>query len=93
MPKVKEHCLEVKKSIVREHEDGKGYMKLSKQLNFLASSVKSIIKKWKEQGSATNKPRTDAPKKINLRACSKLVRMVKKNPRMTKKELRRKCHS
>ena len=41
----------------------------------------------KEQSSVTIKPRTGAPKKINLRACSKLVRMVKKNPRTTRREL------
>lgn len=87
MPKVKEHSLDVKNNIVREYEAGKGYRKLSKQFNVPVSSVQSIIKKWKEQGSVTNKPRTGAPKKINLRACSKLVRMVKKNPRTTRKEL------
>lgn len=87
MPKVKEHSLQVRTNIVEEYEAGKGYRKLSKQFHVPISSVQSIIKKWKKQGSVSNKPRTGAPKKITPRACSKLVRLVKKNPRVTRKEL------
>ena len=65
----------------------KGYRKLSKQFNVPVSSVQSILKKWKEQGSVTKKPRAGAPKKINVCACSKLVKNVKKNLRTTRKEL------
>ena len=75
-----------KNNIVQEYEAGKGYRKLSKEFNIPVSSVQSIIKKWKEQGSVTIKPKTGAPKRINLRTCSKLVRMVK-NPRTIRKEM------
>jgi transposase len=87
MAKVKEHSLQVRNNIVKEYEAGKGYRKLSKQFNVPVSSVQSIIKKWKQQGAVSNKPRTGAPRKITPRACSKLVRSVKKNPRTTRKEL------
>lgn len=87
MVKVKEHSLQVRNSIVTEYEAGKGYRKLSEQFKIPISTIQSIIKKWKEQGSVSNKPRTGAPKKINPRACSKLVRIAKCNPRVTRKEL------
>lgn len=87
MPKVKEHSLQLRNGIAEGYEAGKGYRKLSKQFHVPISTVQSIIKKWKHQGSVSNKPRTGAPKKITPRACSKLVRIVKKNPRTTRKEL------
>ena len=63
MPKVKEHCLDVKNNVAREYEAGKGYRKLSKQFNVRVSYVQPIIKKWKKQGNFPNKARTDAQKK------------------------------
>ena len=55
MPKVKEHCLDVKNNIVCEYEAGKGVRKLSKQFHVSVSSLQFIIKKWKEQGNVTKK--------------------------------------
>ena len=49
--------------------------------------VQSVIKKYKGRGTVTNTPRTDAPRKITTRACSKMARIAKKNPRIFKKEL------
>ena len=65
MPKVKEHDIDVRNNRVQEYEAGKGYRKFLKQFSIPLSSVQSIIKERKEQGIATNRPRTVAPKKKN----------------------------
>ena len=77
VPRVTERSLELRNKIVKDYVAGKGYGKISMQLSVPVSSVQSIIKKWKEQSAATNRPRMGSPRKIIPHAIGKLKRRVK----------------
>ena len=51
------------------------------------STVGYVIKKWKTNGSHENRPRPGAPRKISQKAARKIVRRVKSEPFVTRKEL------
>lgn len=87
MAKTKEHSSDVRQAIVDLHIKGKGYRVIGKQLNLHPCTVGSIVRKWKEQDSTVNRPRTGAPRKLSSRAVSRIVRFVEKHPRATRKEL------
>ena len=57
-------------------------MKISKQLSVPVSPVQHMIKKWKEQGTITNKSRMGAPRKMTPRAVVKLMRILKIYPKI-----------
>ena len=50
-------------------------------------TVESIVRKWKEQDSIVNRPRTGVPRKLSSRAVARIVRYVENYPRATRKEL------
>ena len=60
---------------------------MSKALNIPWSSVKSIIKKWKEYGTCVNLPRAGHPHKLSDRARRTPVKEATKTPMITLKEL------
>ncbi|XP_059809494.1 activating transcription factor 7-interacting protein 1-like isoform X6 [Hypanus sabinus] len=62
--KTKEHSKQLREKVIEKHKSGDGYKKISKSLNIPWSTVKSIIKKWKEYGAAVNLPRTGRPQKL-----------------------------
>ena len=64
-----------------------GYKKISKTLNIPLSTVKSIIKKWKEYGTTTNLPRECRSPKLTDQARRALIREATKRPKITQKEL------
>ena len=72
----------------RSPESGDGYKKISNSLYIPQSSVKSIIKNWKEYGTCLNLPRAGRPQKLSDRARRKLVREATKTPTTTLKELK-----
>ena len=61
MPKAKEHSMEVKKIMLTMHNEGKGYDKISKDLQLPKSTVQSIIKKVKDSGNLENLSRSGRP--------------------------------
>jgi transposase len=55
---------------VEKYRAGLGYRKISETLNIPWSTIKSIIKKWKEYGTTTNLPRVGRPPKLTDQAIS-----------------------
>ena len=64
-----------------------GYKKISETLNIPRSTIKSIIKKWKEYDTTTNLPREGCPPKLMYQAMKALIRETTKRPKITMKEL------
>lgn len=53
------------------------------------STVGYIIKKWKAFSTHENMPRTGSPRKISQKCSSKVVRQVKNDPFVTRRELQK----
>ncbi|CAB1429059.1 unnamed protein product [Pleuronectes platessa] len=53
--------------VVEKYEAGLGYKKISRALNISLSTIKSIIRKWKEYGTTANLPRGGRPPKLKSR--------------------------
>ena len=62
-----------------------GYKKISETLDIPRSTIKSIIKKWKEYGTTTNLPREGRPPKLTDQARRALIREATKRPKITLK--------
>ena len=56
-------------------------------MNIPRSTIKYIIKKWKEHGTATNLPRVGRPPKLTDHARKALIREETKRPKITLKGL------
>ncbi|KAI4877246.1 hypothetical protein NFI96_014302 [Prochilodus magdalenae] len=87
MGKTKEHSKAIRDKIVEGHKAGKAYKTLSKELGLPVSTIGSIIRKWKAYGTTVNHPRPGQPFKVSSRAEARLVRTVKADPRITRREL------
>lgn len=66
--------------MIERHKSGERKKKTSKALNIPWSPVKSIIRKWKECGTAVNLPRADRSQKLSEGARRRLVREDTKRP-------------
>ncbi|KAI4886199.1 hypothetical protein NFI96_013464 [Prochilodus magdalenae] len=77
----------IRDKIVEGHKAGKGYENLSKELGLPVSTIGSISRKWKAYGTTVNHPRPGQPFKVSSRAEARLVRTVKADPRITRREL------
>ena len=77
------------KAKVGEYRSGLGYKTISETLNITQSTIKSIIKKWKEHGTKTSLPREGRPPNLMDQARRALIREAKKRPKITRKELQR----
>ena len=82
--KTKELSKQVRDKVVDKYRSGLGYKKISGTLNIPPSTIKSIIKKWKEYGTTTNLPREGRPPKLTDQARRALIRgkkETKDNPK------------
>ena len=86
--KTKEHSKRLREKIIERYKSGDGYKKISNSLDIPQSSVKSIIKKWKEYVTCLNLPKAGRPHKQSDRARRRLVREATKTPMTTLKELK-----
>ena len=66
--KTKEFSKQVRDKVLEKYRSRLGYKKISKTLNIPQSTIKSIIKKWKEYGTTTNLPREGYPPKLTDQA-------------------------
>ncbi|MGH0155616.1 UNVERIFIED_CONTAM: hypothetical protein FKN15_036354 [Acipenser sinensis] len=85
--KTKELSKQVRDKVVEKYRSGLGYKKISKTLNIPRSTIKAIIKKWKEYGTTTNLAREGHPPKLMDQARNALIREATKRPNITLKEL------
>lgn len=87
MGKSKQLSKDLREKVVQLHKSGSGYKKIAKQLIMPVSTVQTIIKKWKTRGTTDIKPRSGRPSKISPTTARKIVRDVKKTPRLTSQEI------
>ncbi|CAB1432769.1 unnamed protein product [Pleuronectes platessa] len=87
--KTKELTKQVRDKVVEKYEAGLGYKKISRALNISLSTIKSIIRKWKEYGTTANLPRGGRPPKLKSRTRRKLIREATRRPMVTLEELQR----
>ena len=72
---------------LESHRSGDGYKNISKALNILWSTIKTIIMKWKEYGTTKILPLSGRPSKLDDQARRRLIREATKRPKATLKEL------
>ncbi len=64
-----------------------GYRTIGKQLSEKATTVGTLIIKWKKFKMTVNLPRTGAPCKISPRGVSMILRKVRDQPKTTREDL------
>ena len=82
----KKHSKQLYEKVIEKYKSGDGHKNISKSLNLLPNSVKSIIKKWREYGICVNLPKAGCPHKLSGRA-RRLVREATETPMSTLMEL------
>jgi transposase len=87
--KKKEISNEIRKLIISKHEQGESIVNISKICNLNYNSVKSIIRRFKQNGSIEIKQRSGRPKKVTPRRERNIIREMKKNRKLKKNELLR----
>uniref|UniRef100_A0A8C7T1N2 Transposase Tc1-like domain-containing protein n=1 Tax=Oncorhynchus mykiss TaxID=8022 RepID=A0A8C7T1N2_ONCMY len=87
MAKTRELCKDIRDTIVDLHKAGMGYRKIDKQLGEKATTVGTIIRKWKKFKMTVNHPQSGAPCKISPRGASVIMRKVRDQPRTTRQDL------
>ena len=83
----KELSKDLRDKVVERQRSGDGYKNISKALNILWSTVKTIIKKLKVYSTSKTMPRSGRPSKLENQARRTLIREVTKRPMTTLKEL------
>uniref|UniRef100_A0AAY5K6A3 Transposase Tc1-like domain-containing protein n=1 Tax=Esox lucius TaxID=8010 RepID=A0AAY5K6A3_ESOLU len=87
MAKTRELCKDIRDKIVDPHKAGMGYRTIGKQLGEKATTVGTIIRKWKKFKMRVNLPRSGAPCKISPRGASMIMRKMRDQPRTTRQDL------
>ena len=87
--RTKEHSKELRKLIVKKHQSGLGYKKISKLLSVPCSTVRNVIKMWQTRKSVASAPRSGCPRKLSQRMTSKLVRDARMKPSVTLTDLKK----
>lgn len=76
MAKTRELCKAIRDEIIDLHKPGRGYRKIGKQLGEKATTVGTIIRKWKKIKVTVNLPRPGALYKIWPCGGSMIMRKV-----------------
>ena len=87
MPRTKELSEDLWARIVELHKAGKGCKSISKSLDVHVSTVRQIIYKWREFKTVATLPRGGRPTKMTAKAQRRLVSEVRRNPRVSAKDL------
>ncbi len=87
MGKTKELSKDTRDKMSDLHNAGMGYRTIGKQLAEKATTVGTVIRKWKKFKMTVNLPRTGAPCKILPRGVSMILRKVRDQPRTTREDL------
>ncbi|KAI4877527.1 hypothetical protein NFI96_003613, partial [Prochilodus magdalenae] len=87
MAKTKELTKDMRLCIVAAHKSGKGYKAISKCFQVPVATVQSIIKKYKKFRTVENLRRCGREPKVTPVLARRIVREVKKNPRITTKAI------
>jgi transposase len=71
------------------HNTGMGYKSISKSLDVHQSTVRQIVYKWRKFSTVATLPRSGRPAKMTARAQCRMLNEVKKNPRVSAKDLQK----
>ena len=71
------------------HKAGKGYKSISKSLDVHQSTVRQIVYKWRKFSTVATLLRSGHPAKMTARAQRRMLNEVKKNPRVSAKDLQK----
>ena len=85
--KTKELSKQIRDNVLENCRSGLSYKKISETLNIPQSTIKSIIKKWKEYGTTINLPREGRLAKLTDQTRRTLIREATKRRKITLKEL------
>ena len=86
MPQTKEIAEDLR---LRIGDLQKGYKSISKSLDVHQSTVRQIVYKWRKFSTVATLPRSDRPAKMTARAQCRMLNEVKKNLRMSAKDLKK----
>lgn len=89
MARSKELSEDLRSRIVDLYKAGKGYKTISKSLDVHQSTVREVVYKWREFGTVASLPRSGRPPKMTPRVQRRILREVKKNPRVSAKDLQK----
>jgi transposase len=89
MSRTKEISEDPSSRIVDLHEAGKGYKSILKSLDVHRSTVRQMVYKWRKFSTVATLPRTGHPAKRTARAQRRMLNEVKKNPRVSAKDLKK----
>uniref|UniRef100_A0A8C5QE70 Transposase n=1 Tax=Leptobrachium leishanense TaxID=445787 RepID=A0A8C5QE70_9ANUR len=89
MPRRKELSEDLQSRIVDLREAGKGYKSISKSLDVHVSTVRQTVYKWRKFSTVATLPRHGRPVKMTARAQRRMLNEVKKNPRVSAKDLQK----
>ena len=89
MPRSKELSEGLRSRIVDLCKAGKGYKTISKSLDVHKSTVRKIVYKWRQFSTVASLPRSGRPVKMTPRAQRRILNEVKKNPRVSAKDLQK----
>ena len=87
MGKTTEHTVQVRQMCVDLHKSGNGYKKIATRLHLPISTVRGIVKKFKTTGTVVNKPGRGRKFMLPPRTVRRMVREIKKSPKLTVTEL------
>ena len=73
------------------HKARNGYKSISKSLDVYQSTVRQNVYKWRKFSTVATLARSDRPAKITARAQRRMVNEVKKNPRVSAKDISGTC--
>ncbi|XP_034066668.1 guanine nucleotide-binding protein G(I)/G(S)/G(O) subunit gamma-10 isoform X1 [Gymnodraco acuticeps] len=88
MPRTKELSEDLRLRIVDLHKAGKGYKSISESLDVHQSTVRQIVYKWRKFSTVATLPRSGRPVKMTARAQRRMLNEVKKNPRVSARDLK-----
>ena len=89
MPRTKGLSEDLRLRIVDLHKAGKGYKSISKSLAVHQSMVRQIAYEYRKFSTAATLPRSGCPVKMTARAQCRLLNEVKKNHRVSAKDLQK----
>lgn len=89
MSRTKELSEDLWSRIVDLHKAGKGYKSISKSLDVHVSTVKQTVYKLRKFRAVASLPRCGRPLKMSGRAQRRMLNEVKKNPRVSAKDLQK----
>jgi transposase len=89
MPQTKEIAEDLRLIIVNLHKAGKDYKSISKSLDVHQSTVRQIVYKLRKFNTVATLPMSGRPAKMTARAQRRMLNEVKKNPRVSAKDLQK----